>query len=1137
MTTQKLSQIFDRLIKPGPLTRVSRSIEIFGYIDLVLGLLILIAPRFTAAVFHLPPLSPLDASLLRVVGVLVTTLGLLYIINGRFNSQGFAVGSLLDRPLVPLIMAVLWYRHILPGPLAASFSIVDFGGFLATVFAWRADLLHGVNIGGPGLRWQTRAARSAEVFGWLILAIGFVTLLFPGFTASLLRISSGGFSPGANYLQLIGLLAGGLGMLFVVGGSLDAEGFVTASVSVQLIASLLIALSWWIADIPRGLALAFLGISLAGAFWTLWAMRAGSRPGNERQRVPFIAQWVAALFAFLSGVVRNSRVFHPDGRVFLGTVQRYPVEERAAADTAGDLSGFVLMRIGMGVMKRGMPAWLAALIPDAPSIASRFFTASEAESGSPTPLRLGQLPVQFRPGRDFDLLATAGGDRLWKLVWNLATGGTKYGLKPFDYFANLYYADVPYRIAPAGTAVWIRLKYHPKTPTASDPGGTGRNFAGGAKAREQALTDACAAHVLLHIEVQPVDSPTASFEPIAEIQFEREIDVDQEALHFDPFSGRGFEPYGFLTGLRRCVYPASVQSRPHDRPQRAQREHHPFRRLIRYWNEIPTGPIAIEGGSTAMATPSQPENPRNGKRRWVRFAWLVVMIVAVTSGFYLLERFTRNSPVDYTDEVTFFERGSTGGERMDGIPYWIWITLPEIFSGQMPDHQTGQGYAPFGMIYEPGDKGNPYALPLGMSRRNVRGIDVVYLNCGACHIGTVRDTPGAEPHIYPGMPAHQFNLGAWGTFLTTIPKDQNFTPQRILDQIDRMQDDPRRLVPKLDFINRLILRYYAVYLMRDQLIILGQRLSFIDNSTWGPGRVDTFNAPKALLNFPMEHASKKELMGNADFPSVWNQQARKGMHLHWDGNNTSVDERNLSAAFGTGAYPPVLDAARVLRIARYLETAQPPPYPYPIDRALADKGKPVYDQYCIGCHGTPKPPFRTTQVGDSESCDYKTPGVQCVGTVVPLDDIGTDRSRFDSYTWLLAVNQSTMYAGYEKDWGFNPPYPQRFHLFRKTHGYASMPLDGIWLRAPYLHNGSVPTLNDLLKPSSARTNTFFRGNDVFDRDNVGFISDLAEQDGRKFFSFDTSKVGNGNKGHEGKQYGTELAADQKRALLEYLKTF
>jgi hypothetical protein len=72
MMTQTLHRIFQRLIRPGQLTQVSRSIEIFGWIDLLLGLLILIAPHFTAAVFDLPPLSALDISPLRVVGVLVT---------------------------------------------------------------------------------------------------------------------------------------------------------------------------------------------------------------------------------------------------------------------------------------------------------------------------------------------------------------------------------------------------------------------------------------------------------------------------------------------------------------------------------------------------------------------------------------------------------------------------------------------------------------------------------------------------------------------------------------------------------------------------------------------------------------------------------------------------------------------------------------------------------------------------------------------------------------------------------------------------------------------------------------------------------------------------------------------------------
>ena len=83
----------------------------------------------------------------------------------------------------------------------------------------------------------------------------------------------------------------------------------------------------------------------------------------------------------------------------------------------------------------------------------------------------------------------------------------------------------------------------------------------------------------------------------------------------------------------------------------------------------------------------------------------------------------------------------------------------------------------------------------------------------------------------------------------------------------------------------------------------------------------------------------------------------------------------------------------------------------------------------------------------------------------------------------------------------------------------------------------MPNLRQLLEPHSARTPLFYRGNDVFDQQNVGFVFNVPTQDGREFFSFDTTKPGNGNQGHEGPTYGTELPADKKLALLEYLKTF
>src|SRR5690606_24454471 len=152
----------------------------------------------------------------------------------------------------------------------------------------------------------------------------------------------------------------------------------------------------------------------------------------------------------------------------------------------------------------------------------------------------------------------------------------------------------------------------------------------------------------------------------------------------------------------------------------------------------------------------------------------------------------------------------------------------------------------------------------------------------------------------------------------------------------------------------------GIPLLREQLLTLTSRLSFVDLASWGPGRVDTFNPPKALLGFRMDVAPAREKVGNADFPAVWNQRWKEGMQLHWDGNNTRVDERNLSAAFGTGATPTTIDRDGVLRIADWLwEAAQPLPFPEDrIDRTLAAAGEAVYRAECWSCHGNARPPFR-----------------------------------------------------------------------------------------------------------------------------------------------------------------------------------
>lgn len=484
-------------------------------------------------------------------------------------------------------------------------------------------------------------------------------------------------------------------------------------------------------------------------------------------------------------------------------------------------------------------------------------------------------------------------------------------------------------------------------------------------------------------------------------------------------------------------------------------------------------------------------------RRLLSAVGLAVLILAA----WLAIRLTTDRPVTYASIEDHFKYGSTGGERTAGIPYSIWKLLPELFPEKLP----GTGYASLGFIYETDKSGKTKDLPIGVSKRNVMGIDRVFLNCAVCHVGSVRDTPVSPPRIILGMPSNTVDLEAFQRFVTACAKDERFTPERIVPEIKKRGGE--------DWLNRLALRLVGVTLMRNQLLMLAQRFTFLDREPeCGPGRFDTFNPPKILLNFRMDNLPIEEWIGLCDFPSIWNQRKREGMWLHWDGNNNSVRERNRSAAFGTGATPPTLDRTNIKRTEDWLLDAKPPAYPYPIDQALAAKGEVLYAQTCASCHG---------KNGSDFTGEY-------VGKVTLIEKIKTDRHRLDSYSQVLCVNQNLLYAGYGDE---------RFSHFRKTFGYANAPLDGVWLRAPYLHNGSVPTLRDLLEPAEHRPKEFYRGYDVYDPKRVGFVSNLPQEGGRKFFRYDTTLPGNGNFGHEGPEYGTELSSEEKDALVEFLKTF
>jgi len=530
------------------------------------------------------------------------------------------------------------------------------------------------------------------------------------------------------------------------------------------------------------------------------------------------------------------------------------------------------------------------------------------------------------------------------------------------------------------------------------------------------------------------------------------------------------------------------------------------------------------------------------RHAWWLFATIVTVLVLLSLAYAAL-RFLPNRPVQYDRIEDHFKYGSTGGEANLGFPFWIWQALPVLCADLLPadrlapDYKSRaarqkagatsadlralsrEGYKSLGFIYEAGPDGQEKDLPIGVSMRRNLGLDRVFVNCAVCHVSTVRDAPDAAPRVVLGMPANLFDLYDFERFVFRCAGDTRFNKHAMVPEV-------AALGAHLDVVDRYLVYPLAVWIMGDQVKLLESRLGFsAKQPPWGPGRVDTFSAAKAIFDWPWKdlpdwtagQAIEPTSLGTADFPSIWLQGARKKradgrqMQLHWDGNNDKVEERNLSAAFGTGALPPIVDHQALGRIEQWLLDLAPPAYPYPIDQALAARGAPLYRSLCADCHGRNGRDFSGAHVG----------------YVTPIERIGTDRYRLDNYVYDLAVNQATLYAG----------TPYRFSHFRKTFGYANMPLDGIWLRAPYLHNGSVPTLRALLEPAARRPKAFYRGNDVYDRADVGFVSDVADDHGRRFFRFDTKVPGNGNAGHEGSAYGTDLPDRDKAALVEYLKTF
>jgi mono/diheme cytochrome c family protein len=477
-----------------------------------------------------------------------------------------------------------------------------------------------------------------------------------------------------------------------------------------------------------------------------------------------------------------------------------------------------------------------------------------------------------------------------------------------------------------------------------------------------------------------------------------------------------------------------------------------------------------------------------GRRYWPMAAALVAAAAILgTLGWHKLQREYPQQLVDDSIEEAF-KYGSIGTENANGLPYWLWASLPSVFPEYLP--RPG-GYSGLGFLWEPGRE-----MPVGFTRKKI-GFDRVGLNCALCHAGSAQLPGEPRPRIYLGAEAVTADVLSYQRFLFACANDPRFNAATLMPAIGRLT--------RLSWIDSLTYRVALIPATRKALRAQAKLWTWTyekDRPEWGPGRIEPFNPVKVSILQVKVGAS----LGTCDMQPLWRLGAIPGRALHWDGMNTDLREVVDSSALGDGATPQSIPRPFLRKIEAWIQTNAPPAFPFTnqINPSLLARGAELYRAECARCHA---------------------PGGEMTGKVMPVsgpDGVGTDDNRAKMWTPESAAAYNA-YLG-NRSW--------RFTHFRATGGYLNVPLDGLWLRAPYLHNGSVPTLADLLQPVANRPTVFWRGLNAYDPVKVGFVS-AGPQAEAAGFRFDTTGRGNSNQGH---LYGTTLSSEDKAALLEYLKT-
>ncbi|MGX1176338.1 di-heme-cytochrome C peroxidase [Pseudomonas sp. R151218B TE3479] len=578
---------------------------------------------------------------------------------------------------------------------------------------------------------------------------------------------------------------------------------------------------------------------------------------------------------------------------------------------------------------------------------------------------------------------------------------------------------------------------------------------------------------------------------------------------------------------------------------------------------------------------------------------LLIVVVAVVLYYVANPRLPFYTPVEqvhYLDQWSAAERQTyyftPQGTQVKGLRY-DWFTALELpFSQQR--FASPEYLARFGFLIDPAQKaspGNPGNLPVGFARHQNPGSTEQFLDitCAACHTGelrfkgqAIRIDGGSAQHVLPSS-VPTLRGGSFGQALVASLASTYYNPwkfERFARQVLGKDYDARH-----DELRKAFKASLDTFL----------RVAWNDThrglypTEEGPGRTDAFGRI-ANASFGDAISAENYRVANApvDYPQLWEMWTFDW--VQWNGSAQQPMARNVGEALGVGAtlsffdaqgkplqgdarYPSSVRVRDLNKIEETLQLLKPPVWPEAllgaIDKPLAAKGRALFTENCAGCH-VPK----VVQGPDRPVQQLHMLPVQVIGT-----DPGTANNiadhRFDltSLQWdpaelakldvqlhpaptePLDLSQLSVAKGLAyvtafvenrayRDAGVTPverPALDGFGLpigVRELRAYKARPLAGVWATPPFLHNGSVPTIYQLLSPQAERASTFYKGTFEYDPRHLGYRTEAFTNG----FLFDTRITGNHNSGHEFRAgergngvIGRLLQPQERWALLEYLK--